>query len=416
MSTWLLPRSDLTPEQLRGVQLPWDEHKLILGLPGSGKTQVLIHRADYLRERLKTQLGKFRVFIFTNVLRDYIRSGLELLNLPLDSVCTFDHFCVEFYQRHISRNPPWKSEERTYDFLKIREAVLACLSSRADLSLSLDFALVDEGQDLTPESFTILKYLARHVTVFADHLQQIYEKGSDEGTILYQLGITRQHLTLLGAYRNSPDVAQLAAYFIPDEERRRQYLSQIRAGQVERERPLLFIPKTMDEEMDRLAEITRQRQFKNQRIGIIVPMRKQVYGLADGLAERGVAVEKAISGPYKTRVGGTTNVRFDNMTPKIVSYHSAKGLTFDCVLLPRLTEGSFQRFDLQIRQRLLFVGIARAMCWVYLSTVEGNESRECLLLKKAAENNHLIIQNSSSPSSFKPSGKEGKEEEEYSAL
>jgi hypothetical protein len=67
-------------------------------------------------------------------------------------------------------------------------------------------------------------------------------------------------------------------------------------------------------------------------------------------------------------------------------------------LLPRLTEEAFHRFDGPAQQRLLFVGIARAMGWVYLSTVAGQEMKEIGLLEKAAANNHLLIQRGSADS------------------
>ncbi len=54
MATYLLHDSELTPEQRRVVELGNDRHRLIIGPPGSGKTQVLAHRAAYLREKWQT--------------------------------------------------------------------------------------------------------------------------------------------------------------------------------------------------------------------------------------------------------------------------------------------------------------------------------------------------------------------------
>jgi hypothetical protein len=41
---------------------------------------------------------------------------------------------------------------------------------------------------------------------------------------------------------------------------------------------------------------------------------------------------------------------------------------------------------------MLFVGMARATQWVYLSTIKGQELKEFSLLKDAAAKNHLTIQ------------------------
>jgi len=70
----------------------------------------------------------------------------------------------------------------------------------------------------------------------------------------------------------------------------------------------------------------------------------------------------------------------------------AKGLPFDSVLLPRLTERSFPWVRGVARQRILFVGIARATQWVYLSTVNNYEISEMEILRRAEAEGHLVIQ------------------------
>src|SRR5207344_809111 len=101
VSTWLVPRNKLTPEQMRAVELRLHEHRVILGAPGSGKTQILLHRARYLCDAFHVAEDRFHIFVFTNLLKDYIGSALHLLNLPSDCVTTLDHWCSEFYKGHI---------------------------------------------------------------------------------------------------------------------------------------------------------------------------------------------------------------------------------------------------------------------------------------------------------------------------
>ena len=54
-----------------------------------------------------------------------------------------------------------------------------------------------------------------------------------------------------------------------------------------------------------------------------------------------------------------------------MTYHSAKGLTFDAVLTPRLVEKSFVNVSAPNLKRLIFVGLTRATNWAYLSCVEA---------------------------------------------
>jgi len=393
MPTWLLPPGDLTPDQTRVVQMKLDQNRVVFGVAGSGKTQVLIHRAGYLAKTYNVPSEKYRVFVFTNVIKEYIKSGIQFLGLPNETVSTFDHWCRLVYEREVSGRLPRTGQN--IDFDEIRRSVLDRLKTRRTLQKSLDFILVDEGQDLSPQAFEIIALAARHVTVFADRMQQIFEQGAGEEQILTKMGIRKENATLLGAYRNSPYVAQLAAYFIPDAIRRRQYLSQISTHQLTRERPLCFIARNHNEEMDRMAEVIRQRQLLNERVGIIVPQNRLLHGFATAMQLRGIDIEKAVP---PRRPGMPADFDFGNNLPKIAAYHSAKGLTFDSVLLPKITVGAFDNIrDSGLRQRMLFVGIARATQWVYLSTTRGMELGEFSLLEDAAAKNHLTIQDRKAP-------------------
>jgi len=392
VSTWLLPRSSLTPDQSQIVSLPPTEHRIVQGGPGSGKTQVLVHRAAHLAGKYKVPASKYRVFVFTNIIKEYIRSGFQFLNLPDETVGTFDSWCYLLYENHISRAIPRSGS--SIDFDAIREGVSWLLSRKPALRGLLDFVLVDEGQDLAPEVYRILTLAAAHVTVFIDPYQKIFEDGAQTQAIMESLGVRRGGQMLLATYRNAPFVAYLASHFLPDVEAQAQFLRQVSATQKIKERPLYYVAGTFDEEMDRVAEIIRQRLVMNERVGIIVGTNRLVHGLAKGLAERRVVVEKAVA----KWEGRAVNVQcdFSSNLPKIATFHMAKGLTFDTVILPRLVERSFlEGYRLsteETRRRLLFVGIARATQWVFLSSVRGQAVGELGVLRDAEREGHLVIQ------------------------
>jgi superfamily I DNA/RNA helicase len=390
MNTWLLPRSELTPEQLRVVEMSTAEHRVIAGPPGSGKTQVLVHRAAHIVDAHNVPPGRYRIFVFTNVIKEYIRSALKLLRLPEEAVSTFDHWCRLVYEAGISRRLPRAGGGGTINFDQIRTAVLRLFQESASLQKQLDFVLVDEGQDLSGEVYEILRLAARHITVFADPLQKIFEDGAPEVHILGALGIPRRNATLLAAYRNSPCVAGLASCFIDDPLQRRLYLAQRSTEQQVRELPLCFEASSIAAELDRLAEIIGRRLILNERIGIIVPTKRQVHGVSKGLDERGVAVQKAIH-PDALSVDDQP-LNFGSPVPKISTYHSAKGLTFDSVLMPRLVDRSFPWVHGAARHRMLFVGISRATQWAYVSTVKGDEFSEMELIRRAQAEGRITLQ------------------------
>jgi len=361
MSTWLLPRSELTPDQLRAIELPHTEHQVIFGAPGSGKTQILLHRVDELRRRLGSPDGRFRIFVYTNVLKAYIRSALDLLGLPEHTVTTFDDWCKVFHEHHISRRVPWDHAARRPDFEAIRRAVAQSIATHSVPLPLYDFVLVDEGQDLDVACYDTLRRIARHVTVCLDHKQQIYERGSSEREILAALGVRRRNLSLFDAYRCSPYVARLAAQLLDDPAEREQYLQQVRTEQTERETPLLYEATSFEDEKHRLIEVLRQRLLADQRVAALFPLRRQVFGFAKTLAAAGIEVETQ------------DNLNFSSGRPKLITFHSAKGLTFDSVLLPRLVPESFPRTTAKRLRCLLFVAITRAARWVYLSTIADSE-------------------------------------------
>jgi len=207
MITWLIPRQDLTPDQARVVELPPFVNRVILGMAGSGKTQVLVHRAAHLAETYRIPPERYRVFVFTNVIKEYIRSGLEFLNLPDRVVSTFDFWCVDLFEKHFGPRLPHKLNGRDIDFPAIRRRVLGLIRGKRDLQNALEFVLVDEGQDLSPEAYEIIHEAARHVTVFADPQQKIFEDGADAGFIFDRLHVTTPQVTILGAFRNAIYVA-----------------------------------------------------------------------------------------------------------------------------------------------------------------------------------------------------------------
>ena len=137
-----------------------------------------------------------------------------------------------------------------------------------------------------------------------------------------------------------------------DDQERTYYANQVRTVQVEQQVPLLFRAKDAKDESTRRRRILRERIDLGHRSALLFPLRRQVYGFAKGLREAGFEVETM------------RDLDFSTNQPKVLSYSSAKGLTFDSVLLPRLASKSFGRWTETNIRRLLFVAITRATDWV----------------------------------------------------
>jgi len=364
--SWLVPPNELTPEQQRAVQLDPRENRAVVGGPGSGKTQILLHRARHLCDKLNVSNDRFLIIVYTNVLKDYIKSTLQDLLLSEDNVITFDHWCRTYYQKNINLRTPWDSENKCPDYDKIRKEVMKHAAANGPI---YDFVLVDEGQDLPEEAFTFLSKISRHVTVCLDNKQQIYDNGSSESGILLSLGIRRRNINLIEAFRVCPYLVDVAAHLIPDVEERDAFRNQTRQAQIEKQTPLIYFAEDFEDEKEMLYEMVRERLLKNERIAILLPQKRQVFGFAQGLTEVGIDVEvpaqRGSNQPLPTH-------DFNSSRPKLMSYHSAKGLTFDSVFMPRLVARSFPHATPDKLERLLFVAITRATQWCFMSTSVDN--------------------------------------------
>ncbi len=364
--TWLVPRAQLTSAQLRAVEMDPREHRVVLGSPGSGKTLVALHRARHLADEFSTPPERFRIFVFTNALKAYIQSALADLRLPGECVLTFDQWCREYYRAHIGRHLPWSGN--TPDFQAIRSAIRSRV--RAGISATLDFAMVDEGQDLDLAAYEILARVAHHLTVFMDSKQRLYETDASERGVLRALGL-RHGSALLDAYRCTPYIARVAASCIRDEAERERFLEQNqRPGAGERQKPLVHIASGAGDAREHLIEVLRTCVDRRDRVGMLLPSRSHLHGCARALAEAGLEVELP---PQRWRTAGGDWLAHDfaSPRPKLMAYPSAKGLTFDSVLLPLFNRRHFRRkLRPELLERWLFVAFSRAIRWLYISGEE----------------------------------------------
>jgi len=150
---------------------------------------------------------------------------------------------------------------------------------------------------------------------------------------------------------------------------------------------LFYKAKDFNDELERLIEVIRDRQMIDKRIGILLPSKRYIYGMANDLIAQGLEVE--IQTRKEEHIG---KLDFTTTNPKLITYYSAKGLTFDSVLLPRLSPGFFKRESEDRLKRLLFVGITRATEWVYMSTINGRELSLLNKLEKLALQGKVMIQ------------------------
>jgi len=349
----------------------------VTGPAGSGKTLLALHRAKHLLDQGTTP-DRLRVLVYTKVLRHYIRSGMQSLALPDGIAQSFFSWVFAVAKEWGLRVPYSKDFEQRFRLALTTVLDHAEKNRPAPL---LDVVLVDEGQDLTSDAYRLLAKCARHVTVFADDAQRLYESGVDLPEAVSTLGLSRQSANLLRNLRNSQKVAKVAAAFLPPE-RRESYLKaghQVQPGTVRV--PAFFTATNEANEWERLAEIVRGEIERNVRVGILLPTNRLVGITSKRLAAHGIAIDTIVAWE-------ADKANFNDLTPKALTIHGAKGLSFDTVILPRLSTRAYG--SMTDTASLLFVGTARALDWVYLSTTGGEELPELGGLAPLVAAGHLI--------------------------
>src|SRR5687768_15022812 len=85
MSTWWVGESELKEEQKDVIRFDPDTSFLLVGPPGSGKTNILLLRANYL------SLGDYpniAVIVVTRALRQFIAMGASRYDFPVGKIVT----------------------------------------------------------------------------------------------------------------------------------------------------------------------------------------------------------------------------------------------------------------------------------------------------------------------------------------
>jgi superfamily I DNA/RNA helicase len=361
---WLMPFRDMDHEQQDVVNNTLKPGtSLIYGPAGSGKTAITLYCAKMLLD-----LGRsFKVFVYTNVLHRFILAGASDLGLPPDSITTFYRWVREQYKVQIGP-PPNISDDK---FSLWVDGLIRHWSTNGARKPSFDYILVDEAQDFRPNVARLLHMLTPNVFVVADPMQSLYVDTSDIkelnsrwGPVAYQREVPRN-------YRNPVAVARVAATFADGFGINAQdFLKRVK-GKPYDQKPIWYQVDSRAAQSAKICEIIQQARG-SVRIGILCRHQDQIYEEFKRLQGLDMRVQIAL-----TREEGYD---FNNPAPVLTTAHSAKGLEFDWVVLPYLTENGWDGDPTDPKERrLFFVAMTRAKERLYLISQGGDE---CTFLRE----------------------------------
>lgn len=170
MSSWWVSPDEMNEEQKTVVTLPVGESQLILGPPGSGKTNLLLLRASYLTLR---GLPNVALVVFNRGLKEFITAGSQSYDFGTDRIMTSMRFIRSFI-RDRGKNPDdYNYAEFTDTRKALAEAAHECCEV-GQISGYYDSILLDEAQDYTPDEVKLFLRLGNSLMAVADSEQRIY--------------------------------------------------------------------------------------------------------------------------------------------------------------------------------------------------------------------------------------------------
>ncbi len=368
----LLAVMDVQQEQV--ARSLGEGHRVIHGAAGSGKTMILVYRAQYLATVARPDQPVL-VLCFNRTLAD--RIGHLLRQRGVDErvqVRTFHHWCrdvVDSYQLHIE--PPAQRDD--YYPLLVR-TVERALHTGFVPSGQYSALLVDEAHDFEEAWLAMAARLvnpaSNSLLVLYDDAQSIYQQQRRRFSFA-RLGIEARGRTsiLRVNYRNTAEVLQLAmrcakglldeggAVRGEDEIPLVQPASGGRHGSL----PLLHVAQDEADEAQWLAQRIANAHHEGQRLRDMAVLCRAKYlmkPIEAALACHGLACQSMNAQTFR---------HFDWAAPsvKLLTLHSAKGLEFPLVFVAGLQALPMKGESLNDALRLLYVAMTRATHELVLS-------------------------------------------------
>ncbi len=304
--SWHIDEDQLDEYQLDVLRGAPDESSFIVtGCAGSGKTNLAIWKAQDIQSNNK---GSFLLIVYTKALRIFIEDGIKNAEINRDRVM---HYKL------------WK---------------------RRDMP-SADYIIVDEAQDFTNAEINEFKSKANTALIlYGDKNQQIYKGfGNREDIVDLHVLISNNadfpyHFDLMLNHRLPKKIAEIAELLLEngDDNPLSRYCTD-EGG----DKPILREFNNPKEQYDYIINKIETEQLTH--VGILLPFRKNINEVYEYFRNKNQNVQARIN-DYEAGDIELADLEFNSpIVPKIITYHSSKGLQFQHVFLPDCSL-SFDKF------------------------------------------------------------------------
>jgi superfamily I DNA/RNA helicase len=210
MSLWWVQKLQLDPHQMELIErLPLRERFLILGPPGSGKTNVLLRRAQFVRGQ---NMPNVLVLTFTRPLTEFVKTGCydaqQREIFPPSCITTLESWQRWLYAHHGETLPPRPGGNDLTEWKRQLALGAQQFFMRQRLP-PYDALFIDEAQDLMPEEVNLLAQWSPALFFVGDDRQRIYENGDGLAAVRALVPVENQR-TLPFHYRMAPEICEVA--------------------------------------------------------------------------------------------------------------------------------------------------------------------------------------------------------------
>ncbi|SKA09274.1 RNA helicase [Chitinophaga eiseniae] len=333
---WLIDLSEMDEFQRQILELSTEDSYLIRGCAGSGKTILALRRAHDIKIKsiAEKKPVSFTLLVYTKALRSFIKSGVLELGLDLNQVVHYD---------------VWDES-------------------------AVDYIVVDEVQDFDKEKIEAVRNAANiSMMLYGDSHQQVYHGKMSTEEIADFLKLPQKEL--LRNYRLPKTIASFVSHVSDD------LLLENKCVKLGTEKPRIIKFATWQQELDFIMNEIRTRNLTDTAILLpyntksaanYVPrnVHRNVESVSEYLDSQGFSHE------FKMRDDNDwdrSDLDFDSELPKVLTWHSAKGLQFEAVFMPFCEYPYHDDWFVENYKKPLYVGLTRSYKHLYL-THSGNVS------------------------------------------
>ena len=293
---FMVKESELDNIQLRVLDQTLDKSCIVTGCAGSGKSVIALQKAKRIQNE---RGGNYKIIVFTKSLCDYMNGGRKQLGLTQQF----------FYHWH------WKN--------------------RLNMSKA-DYIIVDEIQDFTKEEIQeFIDATNKNFFFFGDTGQSIFTGLKDTIPVenIRSMCPSSKEFPLDYNYRLPKPIAKITQDYVGVD------VDSYGDGSVyksqENKIPCFIGYNSLAEQISAIARVIKRDSLTD--VGILVPSNDMIPEISKMLNSEGINHEIRYNDREDWRQSKDT-LDFSTSNPKLMTYHSAKGLQFETVFIPGVTE------------------------------------------------------------------------------